>query len=234
VAETHHYDTQVVWERFSNQLRSFISKRVTSRDDSEDILQDVFVRIHAKLHTLRNAERLTPWLYKITRNAITDHYRQQQRLSELPVGFDVEGATGEPDAETRLAARLRIMVIDFLPNDYARALVMSDLEGLTQQEIARRSGLSLSGAKSRVQRARHMLRDMLLKCCHFEFDRRGRVIDYSPLPTCPCLVDSEKGPDLFADKKKKNGQFSSGYRETCISNSSKRCRGDNDHSRDAL
>lgn len=234
MAETNHYDTQVVWERFSSQLRSFISKRVTSRDDSEDILQDVFVRIHAKLHTLRDADRLAPWLYKITRNAITDHYRQQQRLSELTDGFDIEDATAEPNAETRLAARLRIMVIDFLPDDYARALMMSDLEGLTQQEIARRSGLSLSGAKSRVQRARHMLRDMLLKCCHFEFDRRGRVIDYAPLPTCPCLLDSEKGLDPSAVIKKKNGKVSNGYGEICSPGSSKRCRSRDDLGRDAL
>lgn len=182
-----------------------------SQDDSEDILQDVFVRIHSKLPTLRNAERLAPWLYKITKNAITDHYRQRQRLSEIPPGFDIENGKGEPDAEARLALRARTLVIDFLPEDYAQALVMSDLDGLTQQEVARHSGLSLSGAKSRLQRARRMLHDMLLECCRFEFDRRGRIIDYSPLPTCPCFNDREKSVDICAAKEiKSNSRCSTG------------------------
>lgn len=203
-------DTQVVWERFNEQLHSFISKRVAVRDDSEDILQDVFVRIHAKLHTLRNAERLAPWLYKITKNAITDHYRERRRLAQLAEGFDIESVIVEPDAEARLAACLRSMVTEFLPEAYAQALVMSDLEGLTQQEVARRAGLSLSGAKSRVQRARRMLKDLLLECCYFEFDRRGRIIDYSPVATCPCLKDCKETPAPAVEK-------------TCSSTSPKRC-----------
>ena len=64
------------------------------------------------------------------------------------------------------------------------ALVLTEFEGLTQVEMAEELGLSVSGAKSRVQRARAMLRDDLLECCHFEFDRLGHVIDYEPRPRC--------------------------------------------------
>jgi RNA polymerase sigma-70 factor (ECF subfamily) len=49
---------------------------------------------------------------------------------------------------------------------------------LSQQELARKAGIFLSGAKSRVQRAREKLRQLLLECCHFELDRQGRIIDY--------------------------------------------------------
>jgi RNA polymerase sigma-70 factor (ECF subfamily) len=71
-------------------------------------------------------------------------------------------------------------MIDDLPADYRQALILTEYEGLTQKELAQRLGISLSGAKSRVQRAREKLKIMLLNCCHFEFDRLGRVVDYEP------------------------------------------------------
>jgi RNA polymerase sigma-70 factor (ECF subfamily) len=92
----------------------------------------------------------------------------------------------DEDIEARLAASLRSM-IDCLPEEYREALILTEFEGITQQELAQRLGLSLSGAKSRVQRGRKMLREMLLACCHFEFDRLGKVIDY--YPHCQCCAD---------------------------------------------
>src|SRR5437588_726670 len=71
-------------------------------------------------------------------------------------------------------------MVDSLTNDYRQALILTEYEGLTQRELAVRLGISVSGAKSRVQRAREKLKDMLLDCCHFEFDHSGRVIDYQP------------------------------------------------------
>jgi len=67
-----------------------------------------------------------------------------------------------------------------LPEPYRKALVLTELEGLTQQELADKVGISLSGAKSWVQRGRQQLKEMLTECCAFEFDRRGGVIDCTP------------------------------------------------------
>ena len=75
-------------------------------------------------------------------------------------------------------------MVESLPDDYRQALLLTEYEGLTQRELAERLGLSVSGAKSRVQRAREKLKEMLLDCCHFEFDRLGRVIDYQPKYAC--------------------------------------------------
>ena len=69
-----------------------------------------------------------------------------------------------------------------LPDGYREAVQLSEIEGLPQQEVADRLGLSLSGAKSRIQRGRAMLKEILDKCCRFEFDRRGNVLEYDPLP----------------------------------------------------
>ena len=71
-------------------------------------------------------------------------------------------------------------MIEGLPDAYREAIVLTEFEGLTQKELADRLGISLSGAKSRVQRARGQLKQMLLGCCQFEFDRRGGIIDCKP------------------------------------------------------
>ena len=71
-------------------------------------------------------------------------------------------------------------MISTLPEPYREALVLTEFEGLTQKQMAARLGTSLSGAKSRVQRGREQLKQMLLERCEFEFDRLGRIIDCKP------------------------------------------------------
>jgi RNA polymerase sigma-70 factor, ECF subfamily len=73
-----------------------------------------------------------------------------------------------------------------LPERYREALVLTEFDGLTQQELADRLNISLSGAKSRVQRGRAQLKQMLNECCTFEFDRRGKAIDCTPRVKADC------------------------------------------------
>lgn len=179
-----------IWEVFSQPLHSYIINRVAEPAAADDILQEVFLKIHRRLHTLRDEEKLPAWLYQIAKNAITDHYRARRLSLSLPDELDIEDEREETEAELKFAEQMRYYVSACLPEKYAQALLLADLEGMTQQQLASALGLSLSGAKSRVQRARKMLRDAFLRCCYFEFDRRGRIIAYGPRPhagrSCGC------------------------------------------------
>ncbi len=185
--------TEQIWEAFHPQLKHFILTRIPDEDNAEDILQEVFLKIHTHIDTLRDQEKLQSWLYQITRNTITDYYRTHKatvELSEalvLPVEPEVED-----DVVKELIPSVKAMV-ESLPDEYRQALLLTEHEGLTQRELADRLGLSLSGAKSRVQRAREKLKTMLLDCCHFEFDRLGKVIDYQP--RCACCRNQECSAD---------------------------------------
>lgn len=76
-------------------------------------------------------------------------------------------------------------ILNHLPEKYREAIVLTEFENLTQRDLAQRLGLSLSGAKSRVQRARAKLKEILLGCCQLEFDRLGNITDYKRKhPTC--------------------------------------------------
>ena len=174
---------ETIWDQYSEQLLAFIRSRVADEYASEDLLQEVFLRIHLNLCCLRDLSKLESWVYQITRNAIIDHYRSRIDTLELHENLPAESYFEEEDAESELAPSLKEL-IDELPEAYREALVLTEYQGLSQKELAQRVGISLPGAKSRVQRARQMIRDMLLNCCHFELDRRGRIIDYHALCCC--------------------------------------------------
>ena len=175
--------TQEIWENFSDNLGAYILKRVNNPEDAEDILQDVFLKIHNRIATLQDNQRLASWLFQITRNTIIDHYRKQRPWFDLPkMLVEEESGLDVPPGE-QLAGSLREFM-NCLPDKYYQALVLAELEGLSQKELAINLGLSLSGAKSRVQRGRTLLRHALLDCCHFEFDRRGAIKNYTPRQDC--------------------------------------------------
>lgn len=132
---------------------------------------------------------LRGWLYRVTRNSIVDHYRSRRPTEELSEEVERDPRAVESPTEQELAGCLAPL-LDGLPAPDRRALVLSEVEGLPQREIAWREGLSLSGAKSRVQRARRMLRESLLGCCRVEIDRRGGVVDFQARPGGRACVSS--------------------------------------------
>jgi RNA polymerase sigma-70 factor, ECF subfamily len=180
--------TESVWQAFHEPLGQFIRRQARDESAAEDILQDVFVKIHTHIDSLKDERKLQGWLYRIARNAIYDYYRSQRPTAELSETLDLLEELPEDDMERELLPCLAEMV-QRLPDDYRQALILTEYEGLTQKELAQRLGISLSGAKSRVQRAREKLKRMLLACCHFEFDRRGKIIDYQP--RCACCTTAE-------------------------------------------
>ena len=170
--------TERIWNEHAEQLRSFIHRRIPDASVVDDVLQEVFVKIHTKIASLRDETCLQSWLYEITRNSIVDHFRSQKPEQELPETLD----SPEPN-ESRVLEELAECVrpmMDALPEKYRLPLLLSELEGLPQKEVAERLGLSLSATKSRVQRGRDRVKDLFTECCQFKLDHRGSVMGYQP------------------------------------------------------
>lgn len=180
---------EAVWRELHDRLLGFIARRVRAPEDAEDILQEVMLRIHRHSGDLEHADRVASWVYRIAANSIADHYRRPARR-ELPSGqaTDVPEPVGAPPvtagtetdaAEPRAElAGCIAPLIARLPDTYREALEITEFESISQTEAAVRLGLSVSGMKSRVQRGRGQLKDLLLDCCHIEVDARGGVTDY--------------------------------------------------------
>jgi RNA polymerase sigma-70 factor, ECF subfamily len=181
---------ETLWNQFHDHLYRFISSRLSNEQDTEDIIQEVFLRIHTHLETIRDINKLESWIYQIARNSIIDYYRSQRKLVDLEPDLPIEDEYPEEDIAESLAPSIR-EVVQALPEPYRQALLLTEYQGLSQQKMAETLGISLSGAKSRVQRARQKVKDILLACCHFEFDLRGAL--YEVRQHC-CCCDGEAMP----------------------------------------
>lgn len=172
------------WRELEAKLRPFIARRVRSDVDTDDIVQDVFLRMQRGLAGLRDEERFGPWIYQVARSAIVDH----QRLAAKHRVVDVAGREEQPlevDNDRAIEEELASYITPFvamLPSPYREALTLVELEGMTQKQAADMLDISLSGMKSRVQRGRVQLRRALEECCHIALDARGRLVSCEPRP----------------------------------------------------
>lgn len=183
-------DTSEIWNAFSGKLRGFLHRSLGNQADVDDVLQDVFLKIHRGAAGLGSEAHLSGWVFAVARNAVID-FRRRHRGGVAPAPEEEPAAEAEPDLSTHaeIAGGLREL-IDGLPEKYARALVLVDLQGRPFHEAARALGLSVSGAKSRVQRGRAMVRDALMRCCHFVLDRYGTILDAE---RCCCCCAAPTG-----------------------------------------
>jgi RNA polymerase sigma-70 factor (ECF subfamily) len=169
-------DPEALWRQFSDDVHAFILRRVARPEDAEDLTQLVFLRIVEGIDSLRDAQRLTGWLYAMTRNAITDYYRSAPRRREVAVEMvPDQPLSDEPESAEHELAQCLLPLVERLPAEQAQAIRLVDLAGMSQTAAAARVRVSHSRMKSRVQRGRARLRELLLTCCHVERDVGGRV-----------------------------------------------------------
>lgn len=167
------FDT--LWFQFREELAIFVSARVTNPADAEDILQEAFVRLLERPPQHGNP---VAWLVTVTRNLITDHHRRRRPAPlETPELLPDQDAAEVTETEQLVASWLEPMLLG-LPAKYAEAVAAADLHHQSMKQIAEALGLSVAGAKSRVQRGRRLLATALHDCCSFEFDGQGRVSEW--------------------------------------------------------
>lgn len=181
--------TEQIWRELSDRLRRFVRSRISSDSDVDDILQTVFLRIHSQIDELREVDRLESWVFQIARNAVTDHFRKNRDAHDDVESLVDDSDKANSDSTTTELARCLDSLIDRLPDDQKRALSMYEFDGVSQKDIALQESISLSGAKSRIQRGRASLDAMLKSCCEFQLDRRGNTVDYETVNDDCCDAD---------------------------------------------
>lgn len=188
-SETALSDQQ--WREVVAKLRGFVSRRIADPHRAEDLVSEILLRIHQNLNSVADQERLLNWVFRIARNAVIDEYRRAGRAREDLIASPDEAAPAapiadeldEPSALRELAACMRPLLAG-LPPEQHRAVALVDLDGWTQQRAAQHEGVSLPGMKSRVQRGRKRLAELLGQCCALDLDARGVPMDYTPSNGC--------------------------------------------------
>jgi RNA polymerase sigma-70 factor (ECF subfamily) len=136
------------WLEHKNELRNFIFKRVKNTEFTDDILQEVLIKVYNFCQSKSGIKNIRSWLFQITRNTIADHFRSNAKFrDEEPP----EMAEEENDEAFKEALDFIQPMLNFLPDSYAVPLRLADIEGLKQADIAEKLNLSLSATKSRIQ-----------------------------------------------------------------------------------
>ncbi|WP_179317536.1 sigma-70 family RNA polymerase sigma factor [Winogradskyella undariae] len=164
--------TKSVWESYSGDIRRFILSKVKDVDVADDILQETFIKVHTKLHTLKDEAKLKPWLFSIARYTILDYFKTNKLA--IPVeDLEIESEP-LPKGHTEQDCLRGILVN--LPKKYRDPLFLSDIKGLKQQEVANQLNLSLPTVKSQIQRARKQIAQGFMDCCGFKMNEDGHLV----------------------------------------------------------
>lgn len=175
--------TAEIWNRFHHGLLGFIQSKVNDRALAEDILQDVFIKIHQNLGKLRDADKLESWIYSITRFTVMDHFRSN---TSQKTGTDEIHDLSEEE-EHKALDKCLLPFVEELPKESREIVLNVDVNGMSQREYAEENGLSYSGAKSRIQRARQKLKKLFTDCCIVQTDVYGNIVEDSGcVKKCGC------------------------------------------------
>lgn len=146
---------------------SFLERRVGSRDDAEDILQEAFVRSLDRTASLGDSDSATTWFYRVLRNAITDHFRRRDSRGRALDRFAAETEIAEsPDNGLEAVVCACVLsLVETIKPEYGAAIRRVDLDGTSVRSYAEEAGITPSNAGVRLHRAREALRRQLARSC---------------------------------------------------------------------
>lgn len=188
-----NYTTEFIWTACRAKITDFVKIRVSNNYHVEELVQEIFIKIHKNIDKLKDNTKLSSWVFTICRNTVIDYYRKNKPHFEPIDDFDIDEESNsdslvdkdERNLNDEIVSALQPM-IGSLPEIYAQAIDLVELKGVSQVDLAQKLNISVSGAKSRVQRARQMIKESLMNCCHYEFDKYGTVIGVKPKCCCCC------------------------------------------------
>jgi RNA polymerase sigma-70 factor (ECF subfamily) len=163
------------WSRYQRKLFSFIRSKVKTPEDAEDILNNVFENLVKTANENNLPDKVSSWLYRVTKNKIVDYYRTKRRFEQLPEGFSEES---EETNTIKQLSKCMLPMIQALPETYQQPLMLSEIEGKKYKEVAVELNLSVSAVKSRILRGREKLHKSMVSCCTVYRNGAGEAVDY--------------------------------------------------------
>ncbi len=180
-------DVKYIWQNFSAGLLGYIKLKVHDEYIAEDLLQEVFLKLYKNIEKLEEESKLKPWLYQITKNTIIDYYRKHTEEPVIFESLDKELKVNDESVNMNdeIVECLKSLMFK-LPEKYQTSILLYDLKGLKHKDISRRLSISISGSKTRLQRARNKLKEVLYDCCDFELDVFGNILEYRQKKNYSC------------------------------------------------
>ncbi|MEX0968746.1 MAG: sigma-70 family RNA polymerase sigma factor [Bacteroidia bacterium] len=170
---------------YEEALKGFLLNKTKDADLAGEILRQVLLKVYNNCEKLAEVQNVKAWLFQITRNALYDYYKEQQKTTDIEAMHEEdEPEMDAPEEEIKECIK---PLMRLLPDKYYQPLKMYDLEGIPQKEIAEKLGLSHGAVRVQIKRGREKLRELFLECCDLEMDSRGRVVAMEVKDSCKPL-----------------------------------------------
>ena len=170
-------EINIIWLDLNEELYHFILGKIKDEHLAKDIHQEVFLKIQTNIHQLQHTSKLTSWVYQITRNTIIDHFRKSNLNTIIITDFDMPQEQSDDFDYSKLTNCIN-QKIENLSAQHKEAIVLTTFQAYSQKELAKHLNISYSGTKSRVQKAREILKVQLLNCPNVTSDQTGKLLDF--------------------------------------------------------
>ncbi|MFY0714587.1 sigma-70 family RNA polymerase sigma factor [Seonamhaeicola sp. NFXS20] len=164
--------TKDVWNTYAEDVKHFILSKVKDEVVTDDLLQETFIKVHTKLNTLNNEDKLKSWIFSIARYTVLDYFRSKKIVYQTT---DEDFIFEDQKLEHTKADCLR-GIIKSLPKKYRDPLFLSDIKGLKQTQISEQLQLPLPTVKSQIQRGRKLIAQGFIDCCDFKVNDQGFLV----------------------------------------------------------
>jgi RNA polymerase sigma-70 factor (ECF subfamily) len=168
-------------EQLYKPLFLYINKRINNQLDSEDLTQEVFYKLSKSKN--EDVKHIKSWVYTVAKNAITDYYRKKKRFTEGLDNVEYQEELSEKDAVNELSNCIAPFV-NQLPEDYRKIMTLSELENVSQKEIAERYEMNYITVRSKIQRGRLKLKNLISDCCTVIQGGTGGIVEYEKNKKC--------------------------------------------------
>lgn len=167
---------KTIWTEYQSNLKAFLHSKVDNPEDVKDLLQDILIKTHLNMHSLKESSKVKSWIFQIANNTIIDFYRKKRKgrnISPEALWYEQE----EPQILKELSQCVLPFINSLSPSD-AELLVAIEIEGKSQKTYAKNNNLNYSTLKSRVKKSRQELYRLFNNCCDFSLDSQGNLIEY--------------------------------------------------------
>jgi RNA polymerase sigma-70 factor (ECF subfamily) len=161
--------TTEIWERYANDVKRLIMSKVKDAQITDDLVQEVFIKVHTKLTTVEDERKVKSWLLSVSRNTVLDYFRKSDK--EIPL--EKEETIVSDENYTHSEKDCLPGIIKNLPKKYRNPLLLSDIKGIKQAEIASQLNLPLATVKSQIQRGRKLIVQGYMDCCDYKLNDKG-------------------------------------------------------------
>lgn len=190
-----------IWETYGKRLRRYLASRASNPADVDDVMQEVLLRSHERIVSIRDLSQLRSWLFRVARNALVDQERRVNSRKEVSSVDETLEAAEPPAVPGAHQVDLADCVRPFLGRLDERDRLMLDLvdlQGRSQRAVAAEMELPYSTVKSRIQRARDRLAAELSSCCTVQVLDDGQVLGTPVAASCQGTGDgpSACGPTV--------------------------------------